>query len=275
MPSTELFERDLWMFPNINFDAVKNFPLHYHRHLEFLYITEGEFHMDIGGKRYHISKGDTVLITPYILHSYIKNSDCSRCIIVSEPECLGYMGDFFLKNHPICPIIPSDTVKSIVPDIEEKMLDIYKLCHIAPHYEPIKGMRMIALIQDVFSRLCASYAFEDSKEYVDNVYISALKLCCDNFADEAFGLDAISCELNVSPSTLQKLFAKNMHMGVKEYINYLRAGNARSLIVSTNRSISSIALSCGFGTIRSFNRTFLKFYGVTPGELRRPGKNSE
>ncbi|MBE6704159.1 MAG: helix-turn-helix domain-containing protein [Ruminococcaceae bacterium] len=275
MPSNELFERDLWVLPNINFDSVKNFPLHYHRHLEFLYITEGEFHMDIGGKRYRISRGDTVLITPYILHSYIKNTDCSRCIIVSEPECIGYMGDFFLKNHPICPVMPSGSVKTIVPDIEEKMRDIYNLCHTIPYHEPIKQMRIIALIQDTFSRLCASYVFEDSKKYVNNIYISALKLCCDNFSDEEFGLDMISRALNVSTSTVQKLFAKNMHMGVKEYINYLRAGNARSLIVSTNRSISSIALSCGFGTIRSFNRTFLKFYGVTPGELRRLGKNSE
>lgn len=275
MMSYELFERDLWVLPNINFDSVKNFPLHYHRHLEFLYITEGEFHMDIGGKRYHISRGDTVLITPYVLHSYIKNSNCSRCIIVSEPECLGYMGDFFLKNHPVCPVMPSDTVKITVPDIEAKMSDIYRLCHIIPYHEPVKQMRIIALIHDIFSLLCASYVFEDSKEYVDDIYISALKLCCDNFADEEFGLDMISRELNISPSTLQKLFAKNMQMGVKEYINYLRVGNARSLIVSTDLPISSIAMSCGFGTIRSFNRTFLKFCEMTPGKLRSASKNDE
>ena len=110
--------------------------------------------------------------------------------------------------------------------------------------------------------------FESSDTMYDNIYISALKLCCDNFTDEEFGLEFMTRELSVSASTLQKLFAKNMKRGVKEYISYLRVGNAQSLLVSTKLPISEIAMSCGFGTIRSFNRAFIKFIGTPPGEYR-------
>ena len=273
----ELFEKNLYSIPSINMDSVKSFPLHYHRHLEFVYITEGSAEMDINGKRCKLSCGDAVLVSPYILHSYIKTEECRRCIVVSEPEVLGYLGDFLVKNHPVNPHIKREKLEAEIPDIYRKLKYTYELkdARISSENKAVDLIRIISELYDIFSGYCTLTEFAHSKETDDNIYLTALKLCCDNFSDEDYSTEKLAAALSVSTSTLQKLFAKKLQMGVKEYINYLRVGNAKSLISDTTLPISSIALSCGFGTIRSFNRAFLKFYGVPPGEFRSPKGKSE
>ncbi len=274
MNSSGMFERDLWVIPNVNIDNIRSFPLHYHRHIEFVFIRDGFAEMEVNGTRYTLKKGDAVFATPYMLHSYIKHGECQRCIVVSEPEAFGFLGTFLEKNHPASPLIKAEQLSRTIPDINQKLYNAYKLCHMKPPHQSEYDIRMSALLYEIFSGICVSEEFVSSEHMNDSLYLSALKLCCDNFTDENFDIQKLIAELSVSASTLQKLFAKNLGMGVKEYINYLRIGNAKSLLVSTGVPISEIAFSCGFSTIRSFNRAFLKFNGMSPTELRIQSEDS-
>ena len=60
-------------------------------------------------------------------------------------------------------------------------------------------------------------------------------------------------------------------INLRQYINQYRVDHAKYLIVDTDESITDIALSCGFQSIRNFNRVFCRLTGMTPQELRKKG----
>jgi AraC-like DNA-binding protein len=53
-----------------------------------------------------------------------------------------------------------------------------------------------------------------------------------------------------------------------EFINHLRLDEAKRLLDNTNLTIETIALECGFNTVRTFYRQFRDRYQITPAEYR-------
>ena len=70
-------------------------------------------------------------------------------------------------------------------------------------------------------------------------------------------------------SYLSMLFSQTMHMGVSEYIRMIRLDNAVYLLITTNATVTEIALNTGFGSLRAFNRVFRNQYGLSPTEYRK------
>jgi AraC-like DNA-binding protein len=59
---------------------------------------------------------------------------------------------------------------------------------------------------------------------------------------------------------------------VPQYVNELRVGRAcRLLLEHPERTVSDIALDCGFENLANFNRRFLAARGVAPRVFRRQG----
>jgi len=69
-----------------------------------------------------------------------------------------------------------------------------------------------------------------------------------------------------------------MQETVNEYVSRLRLERAANLlVVYRRRSVSDIALQCGFSSSANFARDFKSHFGVTPSEMRKPHniKNSK
>lgn len=54
-----------------------------------------------------------------------------------------------------------------------------------------------------------------------------------------------------------------------QYIIRRRIGEAQNLLISTDRSITDIALSCGYNNSNYFQSVFKNLVGMTPGQYRR------
>jgi AraC-like DNA-binding protein len=60
-------------------------------------------------------------------------------------------------------------------------------------------------------------------------------------------------------------------MCFSNFLAALRCANAASMLTdydNQHKSIAEIAFESGFTSIRNFNRTFKKFHGITPRELK-------
>ena len=64
------------------------------------------------------------------------------------------------------------------------------------------------------------------------------------------------------------MFSEKMGVGFNDCVRYLRCKNAAVMIKSRDMTFTEIALACGFGSVRSFNRSFKEVYGVTPSEYK-------
>jgi len=95
----------------------------------------------------------------------------------------------------------------------------------------------------------------------------ALKLIDDGALDQG-GVPALSERLGVTPRHLNRLFTRHVGASPKTIAKTRRLQFAKRLIDETDMSMTEIALSAGYGSIRRFNDHFRQTYHRTPSSLR-------
>ena len=81
-------------------------------------------------------------------------------------------------------------------------------------------------------------------------------------------LEHISAQFGIHPVTVSKMFRKNLYSTFGEVLSNIRVSRARALLKNSKRTVTEIGYECGFGSLRNFNRVFLKHIGCTPREYR-------
>ncbi len=117
------------------------------------------------------------------------------------------------------------------------------------------------------------------KGFIDRVH----NIVMANITNENFGVGNLASLLGLSTSqTLRKVRAAT-GKSVNQYIREVRLAEAAKLIKETDFTAAEIAYKVGFGSPSYFNKTFRRYYGVTPGEYKiqnvslseLPSKNSQ
>jgi AraC-like DNA-binding protein len=81
---------------------------------------------------------------------------------------------------------------------------------------------------------------------------------------------AVARRQRISDSYIRKLFERE-GTSFSEFVLVRRLVRARRMLTDrrwVDRSVASIAFEAGFGDLSYFNRTFKRFYGTTPSEIR-------
>ncbi len=268
---TAFFESTTYDKPHSMIWDVNYVPAHFHKHFEILCVMEGSVIMTVDGERRTLAKGDAVYISPNIIHSYERCGECKRFISCFEPECVGTFGELMLKYKPSKPFIDKEVMKQLFPNLFEYLRDIWL------GYE--KGRKIgddnleyvsyLSKHNHFITKLLTVTGIEKFEHDKNNHYNEALRICCERYTEEKFNAEALAKLMNISESSVHKLFAKNMHMNFKSYITDLRMSKAREYLQYTDMNISEIALHIGCGSIRTFNRVFADSTGMSPGEYRK------
>lgn len=100
------------------------------------------------------------------------------------------------------------------------------------------------------------------------VIARALRLIGDGALDED-GVDRLADRLGVTARHLRRLFVQHLGATPREVARTRRVHFARKLLDETALSISQVALSAGYGSVRRFNNDIRRTYSRTPTELRQ------
>ena len=82
-------------------------------------------------------------------------------------------------------------------------------------------------------------------------------------------LEALAQATGYEYSYLSRYFKRLAGISFNEYVNKVRISHACYLLTNNNMSVFEISEECGFKSLRSLNRNFLKVVGVTPTEYKR------
>ena len=91
-----------------------------------------------------------------------------------------------------------------------------------------------------------------------------------HLASEYLSLDAVAKRHKISDSYIRKLF-ESEGTSFSQFVLVRRLVRARRMLIDrrwSDRGIAWIAFEAGFGDLSYFNRTFKRFYGLTPSEVR-------
>jgi AraC family transcriptional regulator len=98
---------------------------------------------------------------------------------------------------------------------------------------------------------------------------SHLRDLIDNDLSGDLSLTALAASVNLSKPHFVRLFRSTAGKSPHQYIVQLRIERARQMIQTSAMPLVDIASETGFSSQSHLSRTFLKCYGVTPGQMRR------
>lgn len=106
------------------------------------------------------------------------------------------------------------------------------------------------------------------------VYLHACQLIASRYAEPGLNPESIAREIGVSSRTLMRIFAANNETIMRRVLDERIRQAARLLTApaTVDRSVTEIALMCGFNDVSHFGRSFAARMHATPTEWRRRGE---
>lgn len=229
-----------------------NFPAHLHNSFELIYVTDGRMEVSIDQKSYLLGAGDTVLIFPHQLHSLVTPESSGHFLYIFSPRLVQAYSKTVQSKVPTSSLVSPN----------EALLRAFLSAKETDSILKIKGL--------LYS-LCA--AFDETAVYTDrSLDRDTLLLEIFRFAESNYSGNCTLAELSRVASYnyvyLSKYFKERTGQSFTEYVNRYRVNEACYLLSNFDAPVLQISLDCGFDSLRSFNRNFKKYIGVSPSEYR-------
>ena len=237
-----------------------DFPAHIHEDIELIFVKKGGATAFCDGKEYLLTENSFFLVFPNKIHHYKESIRGEYIILIIKPAALLRYSNIFLNSEPKSPLCKFEKGKDD---------NIIYLLETALNEFDRDGYSSIidAYIMVILGKLIKYYSFD--KLIVPHDTVSGiLKFCSENYK-ENITISDIAESQHISRSCVSHIFSKKLSINFCDYINSLRLLDAVSLLENKNYSISEISSISGFPTIRTFNRAFLKRYGISPTDYRK------
>ena len=250
----------LYQFNNsLRGDTVKilcgrsiRFQPHLHNSFELVAAKEKGLHIRVDGNDYMLDAGKALLIFPNQIHEYVE-AGADSIICIFSPEIVSSYSSTLSQYVPESNLFtPPNACLSALSDLQQS--------------------QNVLLAQGLLYLLCG--VFHETAMYVrrpdrDCSLIEKIFRFVDSNHKGDCTLEALAAHTSYNYSYLSKYFKQYTGIRFIEYVNHYRVNEARFLLRYSNKTILSVALECGFDSLRNFNRIFKKIAEQTPSEYRR------
>lgn len=235
---------------------------HLHKEIEIIYVVKGESEAYADRKCYHIKNGDMFISFPNQVHYYEGSTLGQYYLIIINPDTIYGLKEMLYDNVPLSNVISlpkgNDIAKLLKRTIKAE----------GDFSETIKAGYLNQTLGLIMPQLDLTPRIKTDHSTLKDI----LKYCTNNFT-ENISLDDLALNLHLNKYHISHLFNEKLGINFNSYINMLRINTACSLLEDTDKKTADISEEVGFGSIRSFNRAFLKIMNMTPIKYRESFKN--
>lgn len=134
---------------------------------------------------------------------------------------------------------------------------------------PVGSLRLFyeAKVRELLAFLC--FAEPEVMVAQDDARLRAALEYLQSHLSDPDALHKVSEQMHVSPRQCQRLFRVAMGCSPSEYLTELRLRRAATLLITTDMSVSEIALEVGYLSLSHFSRVFRERFGKTPRVFRQ------
>ena len=250
-------------------DNADDFFKVFHEAIEIKYFIEGSSTLHIGNESVITEPGDVVVINPYEFHSTVNYSEEKgkyHLLMIGldffdENTQMDLRYLFMKKRFRIKTLIRnSSRINGIIEHIVEEMKGGKDY-----HRTVVKALMLelfCILLRDFKDDELAEYPSDKSLKYYEIIY-PAIKMIRQNCVAN-YTLDELASACGVSKCHFCRIFKDSTSMSAIDYRNEYRLQIARVLVKTTNKSLSGIAVRCGFDDTAYFSRRYKMKFGHPP-----------
>lgn len=235
---------------------------HFHEKHELYYLEKGKTKYFIGNEIFLLEAGDMIFVPKNTFHKTdnSEESGVERILFTFDDKTLG-----------------EDAQKHLRPLYEKKLIRMPT----ERQYEVQTLFRQLATeerkkeddyqeMQQLYFRqlliLISRHVQNRSQTKLDptlGLVQDIAKYISEHVAED-LSLASLSKRYALSACYLSRMFGAVTGIGLNEYINISRVTAAEKLLQTTDKSITDIALSCGFNDSNYFAAVFKRIKGITP-----------
>ncbi len=241
---------------------------HLHYHIEFVQLLEGETQGFADTEETLIEPGDIFIAFPNQVHSFETKSPEKYRLFIVSPDLMPEFLPIFTNQVPRSALIKGAGLDSEINALTKTLFTFTGHRHTGGDTYSDAVIRGCLLA--LFGKLLPMMSLSDPRVGDSRAVREIVGFCSEHFAEE-LSLEMLEAELHLSKYYISHLFSGKLGIRFNDYINSLRISHACRLLRREDMQITEIAETVGFSTLRTFNRAFVKFRGVTPSEFRRDG----
>lgn len=252
----------------------KNVPLtHSHQYNEIYFLQSGKCNVYIDNETYCLEDGSVLFIPAFKEHTFIYpfTQDIKRTVLYISTEQLNWyfnkdfkdeINNLFINKH----LQLSRKSFSNLSNIFEKIqFEKYSLDNMS---ESLTKAYFFELI--IYLIRCQRYTHNiNQRTNLSNITIGEIVNFIENNYSRQLTLPEIAAQFGISESSLTKKIKIFTNMTFKEYLTKTRIEVAKSLLISSEKSITEIAYECGYNNSNFFGDVFKKAVGMSPSSYRK------
>lgn len=225
------------------------------------YITEGTLSFTYEGKHYIAQKDDIVLMNCHKPHEYHCNSSCEFMFFHFDGNNSYQITDHLIKQN-----------QGIIFRLETSLKIFQILLQATTRLYAADYLTDMELSMLVYNVLCYIQTMNDvlpvAASPTSNTMASVIKYIKNNI-NKPHTLESLASQVNLSKYYFAHLFKDETGVSPIEYVAQLRIDLAKTILKTSDRTISDIGLSLGYSSPCSFINAFNLRAGMSPSRFRR------
>ncbi|MDX2188903.1 MAG: AraC family transcriptional regulator [Bacteroidota bacterium] len=259
-------------------------PWHYHPEYEIVLVLESEGTRFVGDKVDTFKAGDLSFIGPNVPH-YYRNTDAyyqdnpafkTRNIVIHFLE--NFLGDTFFEVPEMLLVRQLFEKSKRGLDMEgntKKVVSqlLLEMIRQSPAKRLISLLEILELLSNSSeTKFISNYNMVGTNpsdaEKINVIFNYVLK----HFKEEIKVAD-IAEKVHLSETGFSRYFKHRTRKTFSEFVQEIRLGEAKRLLIETEKNIAEIAFECGFNNLSNFNRQFKHLTNVSPSSYKYMFKN--
>ena len=253
---------------------------HYHNYIEFLYGLDADAYVWINGERHRFTSGTLLVINSEEMH-YVSIIKPSHYICVKFSPSVLYSDDRslfefkyvtpFLSNKSNQKLFDGKAFENI--DLHSAVLEIMNEWNCRkPAFELMIRSNILRIFTEIFR-----YWDKNKTLHLTNILTEPIKKALlyiyENYESVTESSAANACGL--SYNHFSTCFKRSVGLSFNDYVTILRLNEAEKMLLSSDQSITEIAMSCGFSSSSHFTSRFSQYKQITPGKFRKKLRKTE
>lgn len=229
--------------------------LHFHSQIELYFIDDGQMEAFIGDQKRLLSKGEMSVALSYTPHAYATPHRSRSSVLIIPLYLCTEFTELMQRRRVTNPFICDADAVARIRECYRQIID--------PNANALRRRGYIYVILGlILDHICT----EATTTEMDPDLSSRILFYINEHFRGKLSLTVLSTALGYSPGHISRYFKDCFHIGVNQYISFIRLKNAVQLMLEKKNSITYCALESGFPSMRTFYRVFFEEFHCSPKE---------
>lgn len=231
---------------------------HLHCPAEIVLVTVGVLRVLFNEHEIVLHSGEGLYIMPFEVHGFATDEHSACTIITFSPSLVPDFAAASRNKRPEQPVFcPTSAVIA--------------LCSVVDPTAEHDTLHRRSVLYPLCCEIVDACRFSAGGHVYEKTFVRVTRYVADNVS-APLSLESTAAAVGLNPKYLSRMFRQVSGMGFWDYVNILRCSYAARLLTTpqpTEPSVAEVAYASGFGSIRTFNRVFRTWFGISPSQMKQ------